>query len=228
MALELGPRASSGNGDLVAVYRLSWGGRLYGDIWTCGLHLNGEIAGPVIGTSALDDVAQDISKWYQAISATPGSTLEWVKLNEIDPVSKTYVSKTDTVEKLLTPPVAASGSSAIPAQMTMCVSLLTAAKRGPASRGRFYPPPTRACTSIDYQTGQVTKVNLDGMLTPTAQLIRDLNNWPGVDGAGAEVVVLGAGGAMRSVEKVAIGSIPDTQRRRRNALKETYSMVDIT
>lgn len=211
----------------MAVYRLSWGGRLYGDIWTCGLHLNGEIAGPVIGTSALNDVAQDITKWYQAINATPGSTLEWVKLNEIDPVSKTYVSKTDTVEKLLTPPVAGPGSTAIPAQMTMCVSLLTDAKRGPASRGRFYPPPTRACTSVDYQTGHITKSNLDAMVAPTAQFIRDLNNWPGVDGAGAEVVVLGAGGAMRSVEKIAIGSVPDTQRRRRNALKETYSMVDI-
>ena len=227
MALELGPRASSGNGGNVAVYRLSWGGRLYGDIWTCGLHLNGEIAGPVIGTSALDDVAQDITKWYLAINATAGSTLDWVKLNQIDPVTKTYVSKTDTVEKLLTPAVAGDGGTAIPAQMTMCVSLLTAAKRGPAARGRFYPPPTSVCTAVDYQTGQIGKSTLDAMLTPTAQLIRDLNDWPGVDGAGAEVVVLGAGGAMRSVEKIAIGSVPDTQRRRRNALKETYYPVDI-
>lgn len=228
MAAAPGPRASRECGDLVAVYRLAFGGRLYGDIWTSSLHLNGEIGGPVIGTTALDDVAKDIQKWYLAINATTGSTLDWVKLNEIDPLSRTYVSKTETVEKLLTPAVAGDGGDAIPAQMTMCVSLLTAAKRGPASRGRFYPPPTTVCTQVDYQTGQIGRTTLDAMLTPTAQLIRDLNDWPGVDGAGAEVVVLGAGGAMRSVEKIAIGSVPDTQRRRRNALKETYYPVDIT
>ena len=110
----------------------------------------------------------------------------------------------------------------------MCVSLLTDAKRGMASRGRFYPPPTAVCAQVDYQTGQVRKSSLDPMLEATAQLIRDLNNWPAIDGAGATVVVLGGNGSMRNVQKIAIGSVPDTQRRRRNALKETYHTIDVS
>ena len=212
----------------MAVFRLAFGGRLYGDIWTSSLHLNGEIAGPVLGTSALDDVAADLKKWFLAINACAGSTLDWVKLNEIDAVTRAYVSKTDTVEKILTPPIGGDGGSAIPAQLTMCVSLLTDAKRGMASRGRFYPPPTSACVGVDYQTGQIGKSTLDPMLDASAQLIRDLNNWPAIDGAGATVVVLGGNGTMRNVQKIAIGSVPDTQRRRRNALKETYHTIDVS
>ena len=212
----------------MAVFRLAFGGRLYGDIWTSALHLNGEIAGPVLGTSALDDVAADLTKWFLAINATGGSTLDWVKLNEIDAVTRAYKSETDTQEKLLTPPIAGKGAGTPPAQLTMCVSLLTDAKRGMASRGRFYPPPTSACASVDYQTGQVGKSSLDPMLTATAQLIRDLNNWPAIDGAGATVVVLGGNGSMRNVQRIAIGSVPDTQRRRRNALKETYHTLDVS
>lgn len=212
----------------MAVFRLAFGGRLYGDIWTSSLHLNGEIDGPVLGTSALNDVAADVSKWFLAINASAGSTLDWVKLNEIDPVTRAYVSQTDTQEKLLTPAIAGKGGASPPAQLTMCVSLLTDAKRGMASRGRFYPPPTSVCAQVDYQTGQVGKSSLDPMLGATAQLIRDLNNWPAIDGAGATVVVLGGNGTMRNVQKIAIGSVPDTQRRRRNALKETYHTLDVS
>lgn len=212
----------------MAVFRLAFGGRLYGDVWTSALHLSGEIAGPILGTSALDDVAADLTKWFLAINATGACNLEWVKLNEIDPVTRAYKSQTDTQEKLLTPPVAGKGSGNPPAQLSMCVSLLTDAKRGMASRGRFYPPPTSACSTVEYQTGQVGKSVLDPMLTASAQLIRDLNNWPGIDGLGAAVVVLGGDGTMRNVQRIQIGSVPDTQRRRRNALKETYHTIDVS
>ena len=47
------------------------------------------------------------------------------------------------------------------------------------------------------------------------------------DRAGATVVVLGGNGSMRNVQRIAIGSVPDTQRRRRNALKETYHTLEV-
>ena len=205
----------------MAVYRLDFGGPLYADIWQCTLHMEG--AGMPTADAALDDLVQDLSTWMVASQSASSAALGWVKFNEIDPVSRRYKSATDTYERILTTPVRGSVEGNGMPQQTLCVSLLTGAKRGLASRGRFYPPATVLSLGSD---GTVSKTGVNLVATAARTLITNLNNWPGTDTPlGGQVVVLGGNGVTRNVTAVSVGNVMDTQRRRRNKLRESYTTL---
>lgn len=206
----------------MAVWRLSFGGPLYQDVWQCNLHMVG--SAPPVGAvmdAMLDAVTADVTKWYLAAGFTSNSLLSWVKLNEINPLTGAYVSQTDTHERVFAGQRGTGGAGAVP-QLSLCVSLLTGQRRGAAARGRFYPPPLGGFGILT--DGQVGSATREAVATGAQKLIRDLNNWQGIDLPGAlDVCVLGKGGVTRTVTSVAVGSVIDTQRRRRNKLKEVYT-----
>ena len=205
----------------MAVYRLDFGGPLYSDIWQCTLHMEG-VAMPT-ADAALDDLVQDLSTWMAASKSANTASLAWVKFNEIDPVSRRYKSATDTHERILTTPVRGGVEGAGMPQQTLCISLLTGAKRGLASRGRFYPPATIASLGAD---GTVNPNAVEAIATAARTLITNLNNWPGADTPfNGQVVVLGGNGVTRNVTAVSVGNVMDTQRRRRNKLRERYTTL---
>ena len=208
-------------GAIVAVYRLDFGGPLYADIWQCTLHMQG--VGMPRADAALDDLVQDLSTWMAASQSASSASLAWVKFNEIDPLTRRYVSATDTYERILTTPVKGSVEGNGLPQQTLCISLLTGAKRGLASRGRFYPPATIASLGAD---GTVNPNAVESIATAARTLITNLNNWPGTDTPlGGQVVVLGGNGTTRPVTAVSVGNVMDTQRRRRSKLKERYTTL---
>ena len=207
----------------MAVYRLDFGGPLYADIWQCTLHMEG--TGMPTGNAALDDLVKDLSTWMRASQSASSAALGWVKFNEIDPISRRYKSATETHERILTTPVRGTVEGNGMPQQTLCISLLTGAKRGLASRGRFYPPATVLSLGSDGTVG-------DSAVTRVAQaartLITNLNNWPGTDTPlGGSVVVLGGNGTTRPVTAVSVGNVMDTQRRRRNKLRERYTTIPL-
>ena len=204
----------------MAVYSVRWGGNLFGDIWTCGVHMATESLITIDPSAQLEDVRQDVTKWYNAIGAAGGSDLRWCSFNEIDRVTRRYTNETDSYHLDFTPVQPQSNTYQAP-QLSLAASLITAAKRGIASRGRIYPPPTSFTVS---STGRV-----NGLVVrdATTVLIRDLNNFPGMDANNTRVVVLGKNGYWRSVTAVAVGDVIDTQRRRRNAIREQYTQVSI-
>ena len=205
----------------MAVYRLDFGGPLYSDIWQCTLHMEG--AGMPTADAALDDLVQDLSTWMAASQSSSAASLGWVKFNEIDPLSRRYKSATETHERILTTPVRGSVEGNGMPQQTLCISLLTGAKRGLASRGRFYPPATVLSLS---SAGTVSKPGVTLVATAARTLITNLNNWPGTDTPiGGQVVVLGGNGTTRPVTAVSVGNVMDTQRRRRNKLRESYTTL---
>ena len=205
----------------MAVFRLDFGGPLYADIWQCTLHMEG--AGMPTADAALDDLVKDLSTWMVASQSASSAALAWVKFNEIDPVSRRYKSATETYERILTTPVRGSVEGNGMPQQTLCVSLLTGAKRGLASRGRFYPPATVLSLGSD---GTVSKTGVNLVATAARTLITNLNNWPGTDTPlGGQVVVLGGNGTTRNVTAVSVGNVMDTQRRRRNKLRESYTTI---
>lgn len=211
----------------MAVFNFTWGGQLYGDIWQCTMHMEGN---PSLSGQNYDDMLNDIKgdtvKWFGAINPCPGVKLSFVKFNEIDPVTRRYVSQTDSHE-LTFPPVSGSGSTNFTASASLCVSLLTGAKRGLAARGRIYPPVTPSAVAVG-SDGMVIAGNRDALAAATKTFINDLNEWPGATLPGSpKVVVLGRDGSHREVTQVSVGSVPDTQRRRRNALVETYTVVSL-
>ena len=205
----------------MAVFRLDFGGPLYADIWQCTLHMEG--AGMPTADAALDDLVKDLSTWMVASQSASSAALAWVKFNEIDPISRRYKSSTDTYERILTTPVRGSVEGNGMPQQTLCISLLTGAKRGLASRGRFYPPATVLSLGSD---GTVGKPAVTSVATAARTLITNLNNWPGTDTPlGGQVVVLGGNGTTRPVTAVSVGNVMDTQRRRRNKLRESYTTL---
>lgn len=205
----------------MAVFRLDFGGPLYADIWQCTLHMEG--AGMPTADAALDDLVKDLSTWMVASQSASSAALAWVKFNEIDPVSRRYKSATETYERILTTPVRGSVEGNGMPQQTLCVSLLTGAKRGLASRGRFYPPATVLSLGSD---GTVSNTGVNLVAQAARTLINSLNNWPGTDTPlGGQVVVLGGNGTTRNVTAVSVGNVMDTQRRRRNKLRESYTTI---
>ena len=205
----------------MAVFRLDFGGPLYSDIWQCTLHMEG--AGMPTADAALDDLVKDLSTWMAASNSASSASLAWVKFNEIDPISRRYKSATETHERILTTPVRGRVEGAGMPQQTLCISLLTGAKRGLASRGRFYPPATVASLGAD---GTVHPNAVNSTAQAARTLINSLNNWPGTDTPfNGQVVVLGGNGTTRNVTAVSVGNVMDTQRRRRNKLRESYTTL---
>lgn len=210
----------------MACYSVTFGGELYGDIWQCGLHMLGDAGGitSVPYDTILADIKTDVTTWFTAIGVTSAAKLNRVSFNEIDPLTKKYVSATNSYELSFTG-IPGTVSSNLHPQISLCNSLLTGAKRGIAARGRIYPPPTVQVNQVG-NDGQLASGARLAMATATKNLVANLNNWPGLNlPTVPEVVILGYDGSMRKVTSVSVGSIPDTQRRRRNALKETYTEV---
>lgn len=230
----------------MAVYRLDWGGSLYKDVWQCRIHLNGEIdqdldlLDEVEVEPVLADIEGDLKRWWTALTPTMSSTLEWLKLNELDPDTGRYVSQTTTVGRDWDP-VPGPGAMKLAPQVSLATSWETGVRRGRAAKGRIYPPPTT--TTFD-ATGQVQEAEREKTANAGAQLISDLNNWPGIDAVtDLTCIVLSTGSAdyaakhndpgwlthvKRNITSVRVGSVLDTQRRRRSALRETYTVAQLS
>jgi hypothetical protein len=115
--------------------------------------------------------------------------------------------------------VTQSGSNAKPfAQLTICISLTTSARRGPASQGRFFMPLPAVGANA---AGHINAASLTALVGTTTTMIENINALLG-NGSGWAVSVLSDLGAARHVTGVRVGSVMDTQRRRRNKIPEEY------
>lgn len=118
-------------------------------------------------------------------------------------------------------PVFGSGGSALPYQSALVATLqtLTAGGRG---RGRLYWPATGA--SLDLTTLRLDSSLHSGFLSAMVTYLTAVE--AAVDGAIDETVSLAVwsrtANALPQVTSIRVGNIIDTQRRRRDALSETY------
>jgi hypothetical protein len=131
-------------------------------------------------------------------------------------------------EQLLAPSVAGSGSPSKTPQDAVVFSLRTSTP-GARGRGRMYWPALGALLSSTFQLASPAQVNVAGDVKALLQAINTA-----IDG-----VYLSIGAAQRAalsvrsvtdhvcrdVTSIQIGSVLDTQRRRRDSLPETYVAV---
>jgi hypothetical protein len=125
--------------------------------------------------------------------------------------------------------------------VSLAISWETGVRRGRAAKGRIFPPPI----VVEFDaTGQVSEVARTQAASAGAQLISDLNDWPGIDSiTDLTCIVLSTGSedyaakhgdpgwlthVKRNITSVRVGSILDTQRRRRSALRETYTVAQLS
>lgn len=128
-------------------------------------------------------------------------------------------------EVVLGTPVQGSGTGTMPLQIASVVSL-----RGPNAlpriQGRFYLPASSSIVIVS-STGKIGGDGPADMALLVSGAIDTLNTALEAFSTGLRVVVASTKGSNAEVVAVRVGDVLDTQRRRRNALVETYTEVPV-
>jgi hypothetical protein len=208
-----------------SLFKLAFGGTLaQTESWTCGVNT----WDAAIGGGTFDEglMAAAISQWMTRLTSNinPLAQLEWFKYNEIDsgpigpglPGGK-YVDQANAHTYFYPAPVAGAAPNRGIPQATIAVSTVTAAARGRGSKGRFFPP-----TAVDQSEmgidGRLGNTRVQQLATSAAQLLTDVNG----ANSGSCVVYSFIGQTYHEITGVRVGSVTDTQRRRRRNLIEVY------
>lgn len=204
--------------------RLAVIGTGYGDeMWTWTLSLI-DPGGPwEAPTEVPAGIVSAVQTFHQSTLISKAAKLQSIKLNLIGEDGR-YVDQDDTVVHDFPTPIAGGGNFNTAAFMTTAVTLDTEARRGYASKGRFYPPYIAMPTE---DNGQVPVASAQSLADQAATMINSINGDPfgWVVGVTSSV----GGGAQRRVTGVRVGRVQDVQRRRKNRLLEAHvdSTVDI-
>jgi len=119
----------------------------------------------------------------------------------------------------ITTPIVGTGSMSAPPQNAIVSSLVTGG-RGPRNRGRLYIPAPGAAPTTDglLSTGMKTAVN-----NGSKALVNAVDAVSGLRAA----VVSRTHATYSDITKVRVGDEFDTQRRRRNGRRETYTVLAV-
>lgn len=197
--------------------RLTMGGTLGGtpslfadapEIWSCTI--NGETTGPI--TQARVDAAWDSAATFIGAVCSSAVHLTYLKMAVTDATNHIpgEVLRHDGLES-------GTGSVAYPYQVACAVTLRTAI-RGPGGRGRFYIPLPDA--SMHMADGTFADSDRDDIAEAAQTFLHSLIAVDNAD-LGAIIVASQRHGNV-TVTDIQVGNVPDTQRRRRNALVEDY------
>lgn len=204
------------------------GGSAEYDVWQCGVHYAPIVIGGIVGdpnadqAEALWDGTEDLftSAYFQISSSV---RLKWVKLAKLD-VNGEYTTEPAVYEAptYVSGPTAPAGT---PPQVATAVTLSSGQTLGKANWGRFYLPQTQTALQADGAT--VSDANLAGMaaagvafLAASYTAIEENKTSGGILDA-TNMSSVGAG-VNKRVTEVRVGSVKDTQRRRRNRIPESY------
>ena len=200
------------------------------DIWTTGWRIAPSPASepiinyPAMANTLLESVTGAAQTFWSAIQArvARGTRLNSVKVAPVDEDGR-YIDNMDSVIYDWETPLQGAGSNAHPPQVSVVASLTTGTRRGNATHGRMYLPLTAiAINQNDFtiSTGERQTIAnaVKGLLNDSIGAIADVTLDP--------VVMSNIGsGTTRTITTIAVGSIPDTQRRRRNRFTEEYTIV---
>lgn len=217
-----------------------WGGTLPGgEIWSNSVRLASATTGP----GSWLPTQSELIAWLEgpakdavaAFHADPNAgvhaqaKLTFLKMNVVD-MAGHYVEQ--TTHEYAYSPVVAGGSSAFlhPNQCTLVVSTCTAFERGPAHRGRFYLP--LCAKEVTSSTGGISAAEAMAVAVSAATFLSALHDQPGPDPIGDDdvhVCVMSSTGtgATNRITAVEVGTVIDTQRRRRNAMAEVYQRAPL-
>lgn len=184
------------------------------EIWQTGIRLIGT-ARPTTGELEAIDLAIETFLSTPELSFPLGFRYIGLKWSPRT-VTDRYPPGEDAIEWLRPTPFSGSASGGFP-QISMVLSLRTARTRGYASNGRMYFPSARTPAPAD---GLITVAQANAVALAGATMIGAIRD---ADvGVPAVMSAVGAG-LVQEVTATRVGRVMDTQRRRRNALPESYS-----
>ena len=210
---------------MAITYRLAYGGAIgTEETWQNTIHLQAPNTGLAITDQEwLEQTMNDLKGWFAGMNFAANTDLRWAKFNQIDPATGHYVSKDATNIVELTTPTKGKSSQGVPPNLSLCVTLTTASKRGIASKGRIFLPPLNI--GFEPATGRIMTSEVNNAVASMKSFLQAINNPGGIVGTSdaPRVVVLGRGGVVKPVTGLKIGNVMDTQRRRRKSMKEVYA-----
>lgn len=217
-------------------YLFSFGGTLLGgtEIWTNNIRFvgggtpNEEYDERAICERLMTALAARFTAGTpNALGYSSAVRLQWGKFNAIGSDGK-YASQTETVRfDLPSPGVVgpAAPASYVP-QIALAISWGTRRQRGRASKGRIYIPMPLNGPGASAQLDSAAR---QALANNWAACIDELNDVAQSVGQQRPIaaVVSGVDGSYEPISIVRVGSVLDTQRRRRNALVESYSSAAV-
>lgn len=200
------------------------------DIWTTGWRIAPSPASepiinyPAMANTLLESVRGAAETFWGAMTLriAPGTRLNSVKVAPVDEDGR-YIENLDSVIHDWNTPLRGTGNNVHPPQVSVVASLTTGTRRGNATHGRMYLPLTAVPVdsnefTISVSNRQAIANAVKGLLNDSIGAIADVTLDP--------VVMSNIGsGTTRTITTVAVGSILDTQRRRRNRFTEEYTIV---
>jgi len=220
-----------------AHYQLTFGGTQVTDaeIWQCGLRYAPSEPATAqellskLPQISVSDIFDDVSKIIQGGSTgaqyTNSQRLTFAKLAVIGQDGK-YAGAPKAYSGLVLGPF--TGSSASPPQLALCVTLDSEQRFGRAQKGRIYLPcPYTMVMTEDPITGQIPSAAANHMRDKVDTMIDDVQGEISTIGTEVYAAIMSPAGAgtTNPILRLAVGTVIDTQRRRRSALVETYSYV---
>jgi hypothetical protein len=199
----------------------------YDEIWSCNLRVVSDSDGFLgFPDEAATAFAAKFGAWWGGIASnmSGAARLKEIKVNNITPAG--HYQDAVTWSAGVGPGVGATPQGTCPAFVTVCWSWTTAKARGSASNGRIYLPNmwgTIGGGSVitgAVQTSMVASAKsfLDCVRTATTPLNGPIH--PAVVSPGG----LRIGPGMNRITGVRVGRVIDVQRRRKNAINESYAV----
>lgn len=211
------------------VCRVTLFGSMYSgaEIWSTGFYYgatDGDAADP---SEAAADVV--LNSWEDFFTATNTSiSFNWkthgVKLALLNTDGSTDTA--NVVQKTYATAIAGqNGGSGFPPQVSLVASLLAGLGTQPGDKGRMFIP--GVASGLD-STGHATTGYNQTIATGLKTFFDDLNgsfDMPGqlINASHPPIVIGGPSPINKLVTMVKVGNVYDTQRKRRNALAETYA-----
>lgn len=211
----------------------------YQDVWQCGIRLVahdyvvGGSGGPLNDpASYLGAITSPLNSWWSTpVTSTANwgtlrndAKLSWVKVNNIAPSGK-YADPANVHTYTYASPASGNGTPQMPPMITIAASFSTDRARGRASKGRIYLPLAPGWVSTPYiapndQANILAKVQaLLHIFTSTSTTL---------DATPRPAVCSKLDGSVGIINGIRIGNVVDTQRRRKNAFAESYSVGPLT
>jgi hypothetical protein len=225
--------------DVQQIY-LTWGGSLGSvgtnvgkEIWQCGVRFAalGGVGTPIGGFGAFDlgDVANAIATYHAdpTLHLANDTRLSWVKAALLR-VDGEYA----TEPRLHTFPSGVQGgggSNSLQAfQVSLAVTLWSGETLGKANYGRFYLPAMNITRT--YGSGTLTSFYTDQIATATRTMLQAVDGELSTLNYDWRLAIMSSlgNGTHKPVAQIKVGDVLDTQRRRRNALDETYAVLPYT
>lgn len=217
--------------NLVTYNRLIISGTLTSaEVWSTSIGYSGVTGGDstaVTAASELQGIADDIWDSLDNAGAAKNPFTQISSSGTIDRVrveARNATTLLQAAEAVGTGPLPGTGAPTHPTTVCTCISLLTGLP-GRRYRGRMYLPTLTGVVTTDFR---VPESQRDATATTTAAII---DAWTAafnvIDPGSKPTVVSLTGGVCTSVQQIRVGNVFDTQRRRRDALAESYTVADV-